>query len=40
MPARASLLTGLLPLTHGVRDNGIDLPEAMGEADGLEVILG
>ena len=30
MPARASLLTGLLPLTHGVRDNGIDLPEAMG----------
>ena len=32
MPARASLLTGLLPLTHGVRDNGIDLPEAMGEA--------
>jgi len=30
-PARASILTGLLPLTHGVRDNGIDLPEAMGE---------
>lgn len=29
-PARASILTGLLPLTHGVRDNGIDLPEAMG----------
>lgn len=25
-PARASLLTGLLPNTHGVRDNGIDLP--------------
>ena len=27
-PARASILTGLLPHTHGVRDNGIDLPEA------------
>ena len=24
-PARASILTGLLPATHGVRDNGIDL---------------
>ena len=24
-PARASMLTGLLPLTHGVVDNGIDL---------------
>ena len=31
-PARASLLTGQLPLTHGVRDNGIDLPTAAGEA--------
>jgi len=30
-PARASILTGLLPLTHGVRDNGIDLPAATGE---------
>lgn len=30
-PARASILTGLLPLTHGVRDNGIDLPPATGE---------
>ncbi|HKY94758.1 MAG TPA: sulfatase-like hydrolase/transferase [Kiloniellales bacterium] len=29
-PARASILTGLLPLTHGVRDNGIDLPETIG----------
>lgn len=29
-PARGSILTGLLPLTHGVRDNGIDLPDAMG----------
>jgi arylsulfatase A-like enzyme len=27
-PARASILTGLLPRTHGVCDNGIDLPEA------------
>jgi arylsulfatase A-like enzyme len=26
-PARASMLTGLLPLTHGVSDNGIDLDE-------------
>jgi len=26
-PARASMLTGLLPLTHGVHDNGIDLDE-------------
>ncbi len=25
MPARASVLTGLLPLTHGTCDNGIDL---------------
>lgn len=30
-PARASMLTGLLPLTHGVRDNGIDLPGQAGE---------
>ena len=30
-PARASILTGLLPMTHGVSDNGIDLPAAMGE---------
>src|SRR5688572_27020457 len=28
-PSRASILTGLLPLTHGVWDNGVDLePEA------------
>ena len=32
MPSRSSILTGLLPLTHGVRDNGIDLPGAMAEA--------
>lgn len=31
-PARASILTGLLPLTHGVHDNGIDLDPALGEA--------
>lgn len=30
-PARASLLTGLLPLTHGVADNGYDLPPQTGE---------
>ncbi len=31
-PSRASILTGLLPGTHGVSDNGIDLPDATGEA--------
>jgi arylsulfatase A-like enzyme len=31
-PSRASILTGLLPATHGVSDNGIDLPDATGEA--------
>jgi arylsulfatase A-like enzyme len=31
-PSRASILTGLLPLTHGVRDNGIDLDTRHGEA--------
>jgi len=30
-PSRASILTGLLPRTHGVRDNGIDLDADMGE---------
>ena len=29
-PSRASMLTGLLPLTHGVWDNGIDLDPAVG----------
>jgi len=31
-PARSSILTGLLPCTHGVSDNGIDLTEQQGEA--------
>ena len=31
-PARASILTGLLPSSHGVSDNGIDLPEDTGRA--------
>jgi arylsulfatase A-like enzyme len=31
-PSRASILTGLLPLTHGVSDNGIDLPPTIGAA--------
>jgi arylsulfatase A-like enzyme len=31
MPARCSILTGLLPLTHGTHDNGIDLDEAVAE---------
>ena len=31
MPARASLLTGLLPLSHGTADNGIDLDEDVAE---------
>ena len=30
-PARASILTGQLPLTHGVVDNGIDLRPEVGE---------
>ena len=30
-PARASILTGKLPLTHGVIDNGIDLRPEQGE---------
>ncbi len=31
-PSRASILTGLLPLTHGVYDNGVDLDPAFGQA--------
>ena len=31
-PSRASILTGQLPRTHGVADNGLDLPDAVGEA--------
>jgi arylsulfatase A-like enzyme len=31
-PSRASILTGLYALTHGVRDNGIDLPTETGES--------
>ena len=31
-PARASMLTGMLPRTHGVSDNGIDLDPKLGEA--------
>jgi len=30
-PSRASILTGLLPRTHGVSDNGIDLAADLGE---------
>lgn len=30
-PARASIVTGLLPRTHGVSDNGIDLDPKLGE---------
>jgi arylsulfatase A-like enzyme len=30
-PSRSSILTGLLPLTHGVSDNGIDLPAETAE---------
>lgn len=29
-PSRASMLTGKLPKTHGVRDNGVDLRPAVG----------
>jgi len=38
-PSRSSILTGLLPLTHGVSDNGIDLPPAIGE-QGYSAALG
>jgi arylsulfatase A-like enzyme len=31
-PSRASILTGLLPYTHGVSDNGIDLEPGIGAA--------
>lgn len=31
-PARASILTGLLPLTHGVSDNQVPLDPRLGEA--------
>ena len=31
-PSRSSILTGLLPRTHGVDDNGIDLPPQIGGA--------
>lgn len=30
-PSRASILTGLLPLTHGVHDNGIELDEDIAD---------
>lgn len=30
-PARASILTGLLPLTHGAWDNGVDLAPGIGD---------
>lgn len=30
-PSRASMLTGLLPLTHGVHDNGIELDEQIAD---------
>ena len=33
-PARASILTGLLPYSHGVRDNGRNMDEALGR-DGI-----
>ena len=29
-PSRASILTGLLPRTHGVSDNGIELADDVG----------
>jgi arylsulfatase A-like enzyme len=30
-PSRASILTGQLPMTHGVSDNGVDLDPVLGE---------
>ncbi len=37
-PSRASILTGLLPGTHGVSDNGIDMPVSLA-ADGFSGLL-
>ncbi len=37
-PARASILTGQLPLTHGAWDNGVDLDPAVG-AEGMAAAL-
>ena len=31
MPARSAVLTGMLPLTNGVHDNGIDLSQALAQ---------
>jgi arylsulfatase A-like enzyme len=39
-PSRASILTGLLPRTHGVRDNGIDLDSDLGEAGWAGTLAG
>ena len=39
MPARSSVLTGMLPLTSGVHDNGIDLDESIA-AHGFAGSLG
>ncbi|MEP7063756.1 MAG: sulfatase-like hydrolase/transferase [Betaproteobacteria bacterium] len=38
-PTRASMLTGLLPMTHGVSDNGIDLDPRLG-AQGFAAAFG
>jgi len=38
-PARASILTGMLPLTHGVHDNGIDLDPKLA-VNGFAGLLG
>lgn len=37
-PSRASMLTGLMPLTHGVWDNGVDLAEGVA-AEGFAARL-
>jgi len=39
-PSRASILTGLLPLTHGVWDNGVDLDPRVGERGFAGTLLG
>jgi len=38
-PSRASILTGLLPRTHGVDDNGLDLPDDLAVAAGYPSAL-
>lgn len=37
-PSRASILTGLLPLTHGVYDNHVSLDPRFGDVDWAKIL--